>query len=203
MRLCTIPPHKEPKLLQLTLSVTRACSPADVLFTADFAVVHHPTVIGVKPSFGVSAGGSIITVGGQHFTMSPGSRMECVFDEGATVEAMVISSEEVLCVLPAHEHGEVSLTLIARGSTAWQSASMSFWYEQPLAVTSFWPSRGVVSEDLTITVAGKTFSSNRSTWQQRCDRGWQRLQVKLERWTFLPLWVPACRAWTAGVESFH
>ena len=38
---------------------------------------------------------------------------------------------------------------------------MVFWYDQPLVVSSFWPNRGVVSEDLTITVAGMTFSPER------------------------------------------
>ena len=161
MRSCSIPAQKEPRSVALTLSWTDACSDANKIFTADFAVVHPPIVIGVKPSFGVSAGGSILTVAGQHFTMPQGSGLECVFGEGATVEAMIVNGDAVLCVSPAHEQGAVSLTLNARGSTAWQSPSMVFWYDQPLGVSSFWPNRGVVSEDLTITVAGMTFSPER------------------------------------------
>ena len=161
MRSCSIPAQKEPRSVALTLSWTDACSDANKIFTADFAVVHPPIVIGVKPSFGVSAGGSILTVAGQHFTMPQGSGLECVFGEGATVEAMIVNGDAVLCVSPAHEQGAVSLTLNARGSTAWQSPSMVFWYDQPLVVSSFWPNRGVVSEDLTITVAGMTFSPER------------------------------------------
>jgi hypothetical protein len=141
VRSCTIPPQTEPRLLRLVLSATDSCSYLDnVMIKLGFVVVHAPTLIGLKPSFGTTSGGSIITLGGQHLTvMSPSSPLDCVFGAGTRVEAVVVSSQEILCVSPAHNLGLVSLALDVRGVGAVPSASLMFLYEHAIVAKSLWP----------------------------------------------------------------
>ena len=127
----------------------------------DFAVVHPPTLVGLKPSFGVSRGGSIVTVAGQHLLMPSGNPIDCVFGGSQRVEATVVSHEEVLCVAPAHGEGQVSLALDARGSVSAESTSLTFVYDSPLVVTSLRPSWGVPEEPVTITISGESFPAAR------------------------------------------
>ena len=124
--------------------------------------MHEPTLVGIKPSFGASMGGSVVTVQGRHFITSSGSRIDCVFGGITRVEGVVVSSEEVLCVSPANEEGAVSLALDVRGSGAILSSSFKFMYDPPLLATSFWPQRVASGKSLSITVAGDAFSLGRS-----------------------------------------
>ena len=162
MRTCAIPPQSTPTVLQLMLSATESCaSPTESMLGLDFAVVHPPTLVGLKPSFGVSRGGSIVTVAGQHFLMPSGNAIDCVFGGSQRVEATVVSHEEVLCVAPAHGEGQVSLALDARGSVSAESTSLTFVYDSPLVVTSLRPSWGVPEEPVTITISGESFPAAR------------------------------------------
>ena len=70
---------------------------------------------GVKPSFSTTVGGSVITIVGTHFVTSRSNPLECVFGGESKVDAVLVSSEEVLCVVPAHDQGPVSLALEIRG----------------------------------------------------------------------------------------
>ena len=159
-----VPAQSGPKVLQLEISVTGPCKHTiDSMSTSlDFHVVHEPILIAVKPSFGVSWGGSVVTVQGRHFITSYGSPIDCVFGEITKVEGVVVSSEEVLCVSPSHKEGVVSLALDVRGSGAILSSSLKFMYDPPLLATSLLPQRGVSGETLAITVAGEGFASGRS-----------------------------------------
>ena len=104
----------------------------------------------------------MITIAGSHLVASRGHPLECVFGGDSKVDAMLVSSEEALCVSPASEHGPVSLTLEVRGLGGVQSEASVFMYDRALAVQSLEPSRGIAAQDLTITVAGEPFLSERT-----------------------------------------
>ena len=67
MRSCVVPAQSRPTVLRLELSTTGSCTHTmESMFTGlEFHVMHEPTLVGIKPSFGASMGGSVVTVQGR------------------------------------------------------------------------------------------------------------------------------------------
>ncbi len=113
-----------------------------------------PTVSGVSPNTGGTAGGTTIAVTGTGFTGATAVTLGGSAATGVTV----ISDTQLTAVTPSHAAGIVNVAVTTAGGTG--STASAFTYIAPLpAVSGISPSTGSTAGGATVTIAGSGFTA--------------------------------------------
>jgi hypothetical protein len=108
-----------------------------------------PTVTGVNPSAGPTAGGTSVTITGTNFTGAT------VVKFGATNATFtIVSATQINATAPAHPSGTVDITVTTPGGTSATSVNDQFFYAGPPTVTTISPSAGPLGGGTTVTITG-------------------------------------------------
>jgi hypothetical protein len=123
-------------------------SPAD-----SFSYQGAPTVSGVSPNSGPTAGGRSITITGTDFV---GASRVLVAGSAAT-SVTVVSPTEVTAVTPAHAAGITDVRVTTAQGTSVVTTADRYTYAAPPAVTALGPAAGPVAGGTVVTVTGTGF----------------------------------------------
>lgn len=118
-----------------TATTTATCTPAP------------PTISGLSPNEGPTAGGTSVTLTGQNFLGAS------VTVDGVTVTPGTHTDTSIVFTTPAHAAGTVSVAVTTTGGTALSS----FTYVAPPTVTSVTPNAGPLTSGTSVTLAGTNF----------------------------------------------
>ena len=114
-----------------------------------FTYVAAPTVSGLSPTSGPSAGGTQVTITGTGFTGA--TALE--FGTTAAASYTVSSSTQIVATTPAGS-GTVDTTVTSTGGMSLTSPADHFTYVGPPTVTSVDPGQGPTSGGTTVTITG-------------------------------------------------
>jgi hypothetical protein len=129
---------------------TSSTSPAD-----QFTAVAMPTVTGVSPSSGPTAGGTSVTITGTNFT----GMLSVAFGSQAATALAVNSSTQITATAPASNAGTVDITVTSSAGTSVTSGADQFTYLGPVpTVTGVSPNSGPTSGGTVVTVTGSGFT---------------------------------------------
>ena len=164
------------KLYQVSVAVTSNGAPppppslsTTITTTTWFTYRDSVTIKSIHPSFGISNGGTVVTLHGTNFYHH--SHARCLFDVTPS-PATFVSNREMSCVAPPSGIGGVTLrlspngvsTVISTGGEAEGSSTSSntFHYTyMPLpSVNSIAPSWGVLQGNTTLVVLGRGFANS-------------------------------------------
>jgi uncharacterized RmlC-like cupin family protein len=121
-------------------------------FTYDSA----PTVTGVSPSAGPTAGGTSVTITGTGFTsgatvqFGPNAATNVVFNSATSISAKAPASTAA---------GIVDVTVTTLGGQSQTGAGDNFTYADPPTVSSIAPSQGSSAGGTTVTITGTNFTN--------------------------------------------
>ena len=118
-----------------------------------FTYVAQPTVTGVSPSSGTTAGGTAVTITGTNFVAGAG----VTFGATAATNVVVVSSTTITATTPAGSAGGVTVTVTVSG----QSGSLANGYTYVVAptVTSVSPNNGPAAGGTSVTITGTNFAA--------------------------------------------
>jgi hypothetical protein len=132
-----------------TPSGTSATSAAD-----QFTYLAPPTVTGVSPNNGRTAGGTVVSITGTNLTGATAVN----FGANVATSVTVNSATSITATSPASSTGVVDVTVITPSGTSATSAADQFTYFAPPAVTSITPSSGPVAGGTGVTITGANFA---------------------------------------------
>ena len=107
--------------------------------------LYDPTVIDeMSPTFGPTAGGTVVTFKGNHFVDS--GQFLCDFGNISTL-GHVINKDYASCITPTVGTNHSVIVRLTNNDQDYtvSTPSFTFYYHSPLSITSIYPSRGFVS----------------------------------------------------------
>jgi hypothetical protein len=118
-----------------------------------FTYVAQPTVTGVSPSSGTTAGGTAVTITGTNFVAGAG----VTFGSTAATNVVVVNSTTITATTPAGSAGAVTVTVTVSG----QGGSLANGYTYVVAptVTSVSPNNGPAAGGTAVTITGTNFAA--------------------------------------------
>jgi hypothetical protein len=119
-----------------------------------FTYIVPPTVTGVSPTSGSTAGGTAVTITGTNFA----SGATVTFGSAAATNVVVASSTSITATTPAGSAGAVTVTVTNPGV---QSGSLTngFTYVVAPTLTSVSPNNGPAAGGTAVTITGTNFAS--------------------------------------------
>src|SRR5215831_8251022 len=117
-----------------------------------------PTVSGISPPAGPTAGGNTITINGTNFL----SGASVSFGGVGSGSVTFVSATQLKAVAPAHAVGTVDVTVTTPGGTSTASAADHYTYDAPPTVKSVTPTAGPSGGGNTITINGTNFVAGAS-----------------------------------------
>ncbi|KAJ1472119.1 hypothetical protein T484DRAFT_1915277, partial [Baffinella frigidus] len=126
-----------------------------------FVYKQDPVVTEVTPSVASAMGGAILTIHGRD--LSSAGAKQCVFADGESAEASVVSSTRLLCASPAASPGVTSVDVALEDGILRSSASLPFWRMLPPTLLRLSPASVPRGSSL-ITVHGRGFLPG-VTWE--------------------------------------
>jgi hypothetical protein len=133
----------------ITPSGTSATSAAD-----QFTYLAPPTVTGVSPNNGRTAGGTVVSIIGTTLTGATAVN----FGGNAATSFTVNSATSITATSPAGSAGVVDVTVTTPNGTSATSATDQFTYFVPPAVTSITPNNGPIGGATSVTITGANFT---------------------------------------------
>ena len=118
-----------------------------------FTYVAQPTVTGVSPSTGTTAGGTAVTITGTNFVAGAG----VTFGGTAATNVVVTNSTTITATTPAGSAGAVTVTVTVSGQSG--SLASGYTYVVAPAVTSVSPNNGPVAGGTAVTITGANFAA--------------------------------------------
>lgn len=118
-----------------------------------FTYVATPTVTGVSPNTGTTAGGTAITITGTNFV----SGATVIFGTASATSVVVSSSTTMTAVAPAGTAGAVTITVTVSGQSG--SLASGFTYFATPTVTGVSPNSGATGGGTPVTITGTNFAS--------------------------------------------
>jgi hypothetical protein len=119
-----------------------------------FTYIAPPTVTGVSPSSGTTAGGTAVTISGTNFATGAG----VTFGTSAATNVVVVSSTTITATTPAGSAGAVTVTVTNPGSLS-GSLSSGYTYVVTPTVTSVSPNNGPPAGGTSVTITGTNFAT--------------------------------------------
>jgi large repetitive protein len=115
-----------------------------------------PSVTGVTPSAGPTAGGATVTVNGTGFATGAG---ETAFKFGTAQASAVQCTASTSCTMhtPAHNARAVAIKAIVNGATS-PKAPVTFTFVNPPVVREVTPKEGPTAGGTTVTITGENLS---------------------------------------------
>ena len=135
----------------ITPAGTSATSPADQSTSAAAAV---PTVSGISPTSGSSAGGTVVTITGTNFTDAT------LADFGTTAVGITAVSDTSITATSPAGTGTVDVTVTSTSGTSATSPADQFTYTAAVAptVTAVSPPTGSTVGSTSVTITGTSFT---------------------------------------------
>ena len=131
---------------------TSATSAAD-----QYTYVAAPTVTGVSPSAGPTAGGTMVIITGTNLSSTTGAGGVKFGAVNATTYA-VNSNTQITATSPANSAGTYDVTVTTPGGTSATSAADQYTYVAPPAITGISPTAGPAAGGTLVTITGTNFS---------------------------------------------
>ena len=119
-----------------------------------FTYIAPPTVTGVSPSSGSTAGGTAVTISGTNFATGAG----VTFGTAAATNVVVVSSTTITATTPAGSVGAVTVTVTNPGSLS-GSLGGGYTYVVTPTVTSVSPNNGPPAGGTSVTITGTNFAA--------------------------------------------
>ncbi|MGC2230452.1 MAG: IPT/TIG domain-containing protein, partial [Candidatus Acidiferrum sp.] len=119
-----------------------------------FTYVVPPTVTGVSPNSGSTAGGTPVTITGTNFV----SGATVFFGATAATNVVVVSGTQITATTPAGSAGAVTVTVTNPGAQSGSLAS-GFTYVVIPTVSSVSPNNGPVAGGTAVTITGTNFAA--------------------------------------------
>ncbi|MGB6834128.1 MAG: IPT/TIG domain-containing protein [Candidatus Acidiferrum sp.] len=136
------------------VTVTVAVSGQTGSLTNGFTYVVPPTVTGVSPNSGTTAGGTSVTIAGTNFV----SGATVTFGSAAATSVVVVSSTSITATTPARSAGAVTVTVTNPGALS-GSLTSGFTYAVVPTVSSISPNNGPVAGGTAVTITGTNFAA--------------------------------------------
>ena len=138
----------------VTVTTTGGTSPTSAAGTFTYLATTAPTVTGLTPTSGPTAGGTSVVITGTNFTN--GSTVS--FGGTAATSVTFTSATSLTAVSPAHAAGSVFVTVTTTGGTSPTSAAGTFTFVAPAGppptITGITPTSGAPGGGNTIEVVG-------------------------------------------------
>jgi hypothetical protein len=135
--------------VDVTVTTAGGISPASS--SDQYTYVPIPSVTGISPSSGLTAGGTSVTITGTGLTTATA----VMFDATAATGFTVVSDTEITVPSPSHAAGTVDVTVITAGGTSLTSSADQFEYIAPVpSVTGIAPASGPVAGGITVIITG-------------------------------------------------
>ncbi|HVU48850.1 MAG TPA: IPT/TIG domain-containing protein [Terracidiphilus sp.] len=136
-------------------TATLNSSGAWVMQMVTFAAVMGPapTVTGVSPNSGTTAGGTSVTITGTNFV----SGATVTIGGAAATNVTVVNSTKITATTPAGTASAAAVTVTVGGQSG--SLPSGFTYLAPPTVTSLSPSSGPLAGGTSVTITGTNFAS--------------------------------------------
>ena len=125
-------------------------------FTYVTSLAGSPTVAGVSPNSGSTAGGTAVTITGTNFAAGA----TATFGGTAATKAVVVSGTQITATTPAGRAGAVTVTVTVGGQTG--SLANAFTYASPTSpptVSGVSPNSGSTGGGTAVTIAGTNFAA--------------------------------------------
>jgi len=135
------------------VTVTVTVSGQSGSLTSGFTYIVIPTVSGVAPSSGPTAGGTAVTITGTNFAAGA----TVTFGGAAATNVVVVSSTSITATTPAGSAGAVTVTITVNGQSG--SLAGSFTYLGSPTVTSISPNSGPTGGGTAVTITGTNFAA--------------------------------------------
>jgi IPT/TIG domain/Fibronectin type III domain len=118
-----------------------------------FTYVATPTITGVSPNTGSTAGGTAVTITGTNFVTGA----TVTFGTAAATSVVLVNSTTITALTPAGSAGAVSVTVTVSGQSG--SLASGFTYAVIPTVTSLSPNTGSTAGGTAVTITGTNFVS--------------------------------------------
>jgi hypothetical protein len=125
-------------------------------FTYVTSLAGSPTVAGVSPNSGSTAGGTAVTITGTNFAAGA----TATFGGTAATKAVVVSGTQITATTPAGSAGAVTVTVTVGGQTG--SLANAFTYASPTSpptVSGVSPNSGSTAGATAVTITGTNFAT--------------------------------------------
>ncbi len=136
------------------VTVTATVNGQSGSLTNGFTYVVPPTVTGVSPNSGSTAGGIPVTITGTNFV----SGATVSFGATAATNVVVVSATQIIATTPAGSAGAVTVTVTNPGAQSGSLAS-GFTYVVIPTVSSVSPNNGPVAGGTAVTITGTNFAA--------------------------------------------
>jgi len=134
--------------------VVTAGGPSAASSSDHFTYVAAPTVTGVSPSAGPTAGGTTVTITGTNLS----NATAVSFGGTAATSFTLVSSTTITAVSPGGSAGGVNVTVTTAGGTSATSGSDTFTYVTAPTVSVVGPSSGSTAGGTAVTLGGSNLS---------------------------------------------
>ena len=114
-----------------------------------------PTITGVSPNSGPTAGGNTVTLAGTHF--APGATVK--FGSVAGTSVTFVSSTQITVKAPAQAVGTHNVIITTTGGTSSLSSADLYTYVAQPTITSLSPNSGPTAGGNTVTITGTQFAA--------------------------------------------
>ena len=163
--LCTVPAYHDLTITApviVPLSVVQSSIGAAQTSSVAYTYKPLPSLLGVYPTNGSSAGGSTLTLTGANFASS--TTYNCTV--GGTARAATrVNAATLTCPTSAHVAGSVTVTVFDTAALSVSSNQLTFLYTAPVTLLSLAPSIGSYHGGIVVTILGSGFfSSPLSSW---------------------------------------
>jgi len=115
-----------------------------------------PTVSGISPEHGPIAGGTAVTITGDHFTTTPDTSV--TFGGTPASGISVINDTTINCTTPANTAGDADVTV--SNSNGSDTLFSGFTYHNAPQVSSIDPDNGLLEAGTPVTIFGSDFSED-------------------------------------------
>jgi hypothetical protein len=118
-------------------------------------VVIGPTVLGVTPATGSTAGGTEVAISGVNFAAGA----TVTIGGASPTNVRVVSSTSILAVTGAHQAGPADVTVTVAGVASTLSSAFTFAALPPPTISSIVPASGSTAGGTTVTITGTNFAA--------------------------------------------
>jgi hypothetical protein len=135
------------------VTVTVTVSGQSGSLASGFTYALPPTVTGVSPNSGATAGGTAVTITGTNFAAGA----TATFGGTAATNLVVVSATQITATTPAGSAGAVTVTVTVSGQSG--SLASGFAYALPPTVSSVSPNSGPTGGGTAVTITGTNFAA--------------------------------------------
>jgi IPT/TIG domain len=148
----TVPPHAAGSV---TVQVTTADGTSSSATSAFTYTASSPTVSGISPSSGGTAGGTVVTIIGSNFV----SGATVSFGGSSASNVSFVSSTQLSAITPAHAAGAVNVAVTNPDGTGAMLPGGFTFGASSLTVSSVTPNSGATGGGTVVTIGGTNFVS--------------------------------------------